>query len=234
MVRATCMYLFIALYLCVMGPIAMLWTVLARETTFIYRAARLCIAIAGWLGGVRVVIRGLEKIQPGRNYVFLSNHTANLDGPLLAWAAPRDMRAVVKKEMMRIPVLSLVLRLVKFVPIDRTDPARARASIDRGSELLKQGYSFFAFPEGTRSRNGTLGPFKKGVFHMALQAGVPVVPTTIVNSAEIQPPGSYSMHPGTVTVVFHDPIETKTMTIDDRNLLIDSTRNAIVSGLPLE
>jgi 1-acyl-sn-glycerol-3-phosphate acyltransferase len=214
-----------------MGPIAILWTVLARETTFMYRAARLCVAVAGLLGGVRVVIRGLERIQPGRNYVFLSNHGANLDGPLLAWAAPRDMRAVVKKEMMKIPILSLVLRVVQFVPIDRSDPVRARASIDRGSELLKQGHSFFAFPEGTRSRNGTLGPFKKGVFHMALQAGVPILPTTIVNSAGIQPPGSYSIYPGTVTVVFHDPIETKTLTAADRDLLVDLTRDAILSGL---
>jgi 1-acyl-sn-glycerol-3-phosphate acyltransferase len=231
MFRATAMYLFIALYLLIMGPVAMLWTLLARETTFIYRAARFCIAVAGRIAGIRVVIRGKEKIQPGRHYVFLSNHRANLDGPLLAWAAPRDMRAVVKKEMMRIPILSLVLKQVKFVPIDRTDPVRARASIDRGSDLLKQGYSFFAFPEGTRSRDGTLGAFKKGVFHMALQAGVPVVPTTIVGSADVQPPGSYGIYSGIITVIFHDPIETAPMTMEDRNLLIEATRKAIVSGL---
>jgi 1-acyl-sn-glycerol-3-phosphate acyltransferase len=234
MARATFMYLFIALYLIVMGPIAMLWTLLARETRFIFRAARFCITAAGWIAGIRVRIHGREKIRPGQNYVFLSNHRANLDGPLLACAAPRDMRAVVKREMMKIPILSLVLKLVNYVPIDRGDPARARASIDRGAELLKQGYSFFAFPEGTRSRDGTLGPFKKGVFHMAIQAGTPIVPTTIRNSAEIQPPGTYRIHPGIVEVIFHDPIETKSMTVEDRNPVVEATRKAIASGLPGE
>jgi 1-acyl-sn-glycerol-3-phosphate acyltransferase len=231
MVRATCMYLFIALYLILVGPIAMLWTVLARETTFIFRAARFCIAAAGRIAGIRVRIHGREKIRSGQNYVFLSNHRANLDGPLLACAAPRDMRAVVKREMMKIPILSLVLRLVNYVPIDRSDAVRARASIDQGAELLKQGYSFFAFPEGTRSRNGALGSFKKGVFHMAIQAGTPIVPTTIRNSAEVQPPGSYGIQPGIVEVIFHDPIETKSLTAEDRNFLIEETKKAIASGL---
>jgi 1-acyl-sn-glycerol-3-phosphate acyltransferase len=232
MARATLMYLFIALYLIVMGPIAILWTILARETTFIFRAARFCIAVAGRIAGIHVRIHGREKILPGQNYVFLSNHRANLDGPLLACAAPRDMRAVVKREMMKIPILSLVLKVVNYVPIDRSDPLRARESIDRGAELLRQGFSFFAFPEGTRSRDGTLGPFKKGVFHMAIQTGTPIVPTTIINSAEIQPPGTYRIYPGTVEVIFHEPIETKSVAVEDRNLVIEATRKAISSGLP--
>ena len=230
-IRTTLVYIFIALYLMIMAPLGMAWTFLSKDTTFIYRLARFCVRIAGMIGGVRVQITGTEKLHPGQNYVFLSNHQGNCDGPVLLHAIPRDFRALIKKEMMGIPILSLVMKQVQFVPIDRTDPIKARASIDYGARLLTEGYSFIAFPEGTRSRDGSLGGFKKGVFIMALQAHTPVVPISILNSSTILPRGAYSIRPGTVGVVFHDPIITSEMTIADRERLVDLTRSAILSSL---
>jgi 1-acyl-sn-glycerol-3-phosphate acyltransferase len=117
------------------------------------------------------------------------------------------------------------------VPIDRSDPQRALSSIELGARLLKEGYSFIAFPEGTRSRDGQLGEFKKGVFVMALKGGVPIVPISIINSRNIQPPGEYAIRPGLIEVIFHDPIPSQDMSLEDRDHLIEMTRRAISSGL---
>lgn len=233
MIRATLVYIFIGLYILIMAPIGMAWAVLSKNTTFIYNVARYCVRVAAWMCQVQVRVRGKEKIQPGQNYVFLSNHQGNFDGPVLLYVIPRDVRALIKKEMMRIPILSLTMKLVGFVPINRSDPIQALSSLDYGATLLKQGYSFFAFPEGTRSRDGRLGPFKKGVFRMAIKAGTPIVPISILNSSEVQPPGTYGVRPGTIDVIFHDPILTDRTQMKDRDRVIELTRVAIASSLPI-
>jgi 1-acyl-sn-glycerol-3-phosphate acyltransferase len=133
--------------------------------------------------------------------------------------------------MMRMPVLSLVLKQVQFVPIERQNPLKAHAGIEFAARLLREGKSFLAFPEGTRSRDGRLGEFKKGVFIMAIKAQVPVVPVTILHSATIQPPDHYAIRPGCIEVIFHDPIATEGMTLEDRNQLVKSARDAILSRL---
>ena len=231
MIQATLIYLFVGLYVLILAPFAMLWTFMSGNSALIYRLARFCIRAAGWMGGVRVHVRGREKIAPGTTYVFLSNHQGNFDGPVLVHAIPRDWSALIKKEMMKLPVLSLVLKQVKFIPIERSNPQKARAAIAHGSKLLAAGKSFLAFPEGTRSRDGRLGEFKKGVFIMAIEAQAPVVPVTILDSAKVQPPGKYGIRPGHIQVIFHDPIETKGMTLEDRDRLVQLTRSAISSAL---
>lgn len=232
MLRATVVYIFIALYVLVMAPIGMIWTHLSGKSDFIYRVARFCIRIAGWMAGVRVVVHHAEKIQTGQNYVFLSNHRGNFDGPVLLHTIPRDVRALVKMEMMRIPVLAWIMRQIHFVPIDRFDPGKARSGIAAGARLLEQGFSFIAFPEGTRSRDGRLGQFKKGVFLMALQARIPIMPISILGSSEVQPPGAYAIRPGTIEVIFHNPIPTDRLAPEDRDRLMERTREAITSALP--
>ena len=126
--RATLVYAFVGLFILVVAPAAMLWTVVSGNTSFIYRAAHFCIRTAGWLSRVRVRLEGREKIRPGQNYLFVSNHQGNFDGPVLFHAIPREFRALIKKEMMQIPVLSVLLKQVGFVPIDRSNPASARTT----------------------------------------------------------------------------------------------------------
>lgn len=231
MIRTTLAYTFVAIYLLVMSPIAVALAAVTGDTAVIYKLARFCIRAAGIIAGVRVNIRGAGKIEPEGAYVFLSNHQGNCDAPALAHALPRDFRALIKKEVMRLPVLSMILRRVNFVPIDRRDPNQSRAAIERGAALLREGYSFLAFPEGTRSRDGCLGEFKKGAFIMALKSRRPVVPVSILNSSTIQPPGSYRICPGVIEIIFHDPISTEDMTMDDRNRLVEMTRNMIAEGI---
>jgi len=231
MIRTTFVYIFTGLFILLLGPPVMLWTFVSRDTRLTYIMARFCIRIIGILSGIRVSVEGREKILPGKAYLFLSNHQGNADGPILCHATPRNLRALIKNEMMKIPILSLVLKQLQFVPIDRLNPKKAREGIDRGARLLSEGKSFFAFPEGTRSRNGLLGEFKKGVFVMAIKAQTSVIPVTIVGSAAIQPPGKYTILPARVRVVFHDPIDIKGMQLEDRDRLVELTRNAIASEL---
>jgi 1-acyl-sn-glycerol-3-phosphate acyltransferase len=231
MIRATLVYLFIGLYILLLAPFAMLWVLLSGKPSLLHQLARFCIRVASLLCGVTVTVHGREKISPGLTYVFLSNHQGNFDAPALVHAIPRDWSALIKKEMMRLPLFSLVLKQVQFVPIERTNPKDAHLGIERGALLLGQGKSFLAFPEGTRSRDGRLGKFKKGAFVMAIKAQAPIVPITILNSARVQPPGRYAITPGRIDVIFHDPIETRGMTLNDRDTLVQMTRAAIESPL---
>jgi 1-acyl-sn-glycerol-3-phosphate acyltransferase len=231
MIRATIAYLFIAIYIIVLSPVAILYTCISGKTNVLYTLGRFCIRAAGLICGVRVKVQGLERIAPGMHYVFLSNHQGNFDGPVLIHLLPRDVKAMIKKEMMGIPILSWVMKKAQFVPIERTNPKKARSAIQFGAHLLTEGNSFIAFPEGTRSRDGHLGPFKKGVFIMAIIAQAPIVPITIKNSAAVQPPGQYGIKPGQIDVIVHEPIPTEGMNLDDRDRLIHSTRAAIASAM---
>lgn len=231
MIRSTLAYLFVSLYLLVLSPIAMLWVVATRNAHIYFALGRFCIRVAGLITGVRVRVIGREKIRQGETYVFLSNHQSNCDIPVLTHVLPWDYRSLLKKELMRLPVLSTVLRHAQFVAVDRRDPNQSRASIDRAAELLRGGHSFISFPEGTRSRDGRLGEFKKGVFIMAIRAKRPVAPITLRNSSRIQPPGTYRIRPGIVDVTIHDPIPTDQMTVEDRDHLMNQTRDLIASAL---
>jgi 1-acyl-sn-glycerol-3-phosphate acyltransferase len=231
MLRAILIYGFVALYGLIAAPTGMIWALWTGRTDHLFRLARFCMRTAFRMGGIRIAVEGLSLIDPDRNYLFLSNHQGNLDGPLLYIATRRNLRAVIKQELMRIPLLSPVLKKVDFVPVDRSDPIRAHASVDRAAELLQSGLSFFAFPEGTRSRDGRLGIFKKGVFVMAIKSGVPIVPVTIHNSRDIQPPGSFALRAATVNISFHEPIETRHLDLKDRQDLLERTRAAISGDL---
>lgn len=234
MIRATLLYLFTALFILLLAPPAVAWSLVTRGDSLLYALSRACIRTGGWICGIRVRLEGREKIPPACTCVFLSNHQGNIDGPVLLHALPCNWAALIKREMMRLPVLSLVLERAGFVPIERLNPKQAHAGIDEGARRLAAGKPFLAFPEGTRSRDGRLGPFKKGVFVMAIKAGAPVVPVTILGSSSILPPGRYGVRPGEVRVVIHDPIETARLGLEDRDALIAETRRAIASALPAE
>jgi 1-acyl-sn-glycerol-3-phosphate acyltransferase len=234
MIRATLVYIFIGLYVLILAPPAMFWTFIVKDTRLLYVLARFCIRTAGYVCGIRVSIEGRENVAAGKTYLFLSNHQGNFDGPVLSHAIPRNWKALIKKEIMRLPLLSLVLRQAQFVPIERLNPKQARMGIEQGASLLSEGNSFIAFPEGTRSRDGRLGEFKKGAFVMAIKAQIPIMPVTIIGSAAIQPPGSYAIRSGRIRVIFHDPIPTEGMDLESRNYLIERTRQVIASGLAIE
>jgi 1-acyl-sn-glycerol-3-phosphate acyltransferase len=141
---------------------------------------------------------------------------------------------MAKQEFFRVPVLGTAMRLRGFIPIDRKNRERAIAAVEEAVEALKAGYSFLAFPEGTRSPDGRLQIFKKGLFVVAIKAGAPIVPVSASGARKVMPKGKFAIYPGRVRITIHDPIPTAGLEVNDRQKVIDLTRQAIISGLEPE
>ena len=180
------------------------------------------------LCGVRVNVRGIERLSRGP-YMFTPNHQSHFDIAALLGYLPGNNRFAAKKEMFNEPVLGTVLRTMGMIPIDRENPIEA---IQLLNQLVVDEFSTIIFPEGTRSRDGNLLPFKKGPFIAAIHLGVPVVPIVCKGTREVMPRGQYlSIVPGEVELVVLEPIPTKGMTYDDRDRLRDLVRNRIAEEL---
>ncbi len=180
--------------------------------------------------GVRVAASGLENIDPARPYVYMSNHLSHVDAPALALVVPQPLYWVFKKELARIPVFGWALLACGQIMVDRSDPEGSRATLDEAAAGLSGNSSVMIYPEGTRSRDGALQPFKKGGFWMALRAGLPIVPVRVSGSREIVPAGTLVVRPGTVRVAVLPPIETRGRTPDDIPELMARVREAMVPG----
>lgn len=182
------------------------------------------------LVGVRLRPVGLEKVEDRRAYLFMSNHVSNLDPPIITRVLNRRISIMTKQELFKIPLFGRAMRDSGFVPVNRTNSRAAVESIREGARVLQSGMPMLVFPEGTRSSDGKLLPFKKGSFHLAMEAGVPVVPVTIVGSYEIWPKGRMSMHAGEVVVNFHQPIDPRQFA--NKEGLLAAVRASIHSALP--
>ena len=182
--------------------------------------------------GIRIEVTGAEKIAKEKPYVFMSNHLSFIDGPLLFLIIPQPIRVILKKEVFRIPFVGLGMKLVGFIPVDRKSIRGGKQSMDRAAHLIKEkGFSFLIFPEGTRSLDGRLQPFKRGGFFIAIDSQVPIVPITIKGTYELMPKGSFFAKKGTVEVVFHPPVPVQGFDRNSLPGLLDRVRSSIQSGL---
>ena len=182
--------------------------------------------------GIRVEVTGAEKIAKEKPYVFMSNHLSFIDGPLLFLVIPQPIRVILKKEGFRIPFVGLGMKLVGFIPVDRKSIRGGKQSMDRAALLIKEkGFSFLIFPEGTRSLDGRLQPFKRGGFFIAIDSQVPIVPITIKGTYELMPKGSFFAKKGTVKVIFHPSVPVQGFDRDSLPGLLDRVRSSIQSEL---
>jgi len=232
LIRAIVLLCFWAISILIVGPPLVLYAALSGNADALYHTACSLGRFGVLLVGVKIEVRGLEHLERGSNYIFMSNHVSNLDPPVLIPVIPGRCSVLVKKELFRVPVLGTGMRLGELVPVDRSDRESAISSIQAATSVLHKGLHMVIYPEGTRSSDGRLLPFKKGPFHLAMDSGVPVVPVTILGSYESWPKGRMALHRGTVVVVFHPPI--KPQDYADRDLLTDAVRDAIASALPPE
>ncbi len=169
--------------------------------------------------GTRVTVEGAERIDPAGSYVFVGNHSSNLDIPVIMGKLPVSIRFLAKKEMFKVPVLGGAMRAIHMVETDRRlGPTAHRAINEQVTAVVTEGLSLMIFPEGTRSESHEMLPFKKGAFRIAVDNDMPVVPVTIVGTLEAWKPHSKLIHGGRVRLVIHDPIPTTDL---DRNLLND-------------
>ncbi len=206
------------------------WTFLTGNADFLYHTAMWLARTGVRLTGVRVEVRGRELFDPQQTYIYMCNHTSNLDPPIVVPLIPKRTSVLVKKELFRVPVLGPAMRLGDLVPVDRANRDAAIASVERAAAVMNKGLNMTIFPEGTRSYDGKLLPFKKGPFYLAMESGMPVIPMTIAGSHELWPKGRFAIAKGTVTVVFHEPLDPRRFT--DRDGLMVAVRAKIESALP--
>jgi 1-acyl-sn-glycerol-3-phosphate acyltransferase len=199
----------VSIYTIVCGAVSFLLALVFRSGDPSHYVARLWAWLILKTCGIKVVIDGREHIDRDRTYIFASNHQSLFDIPILFAYLPISFRILFKKSLFRIPFLGWHLWVSGHVPVERENPVKARQSLDRAAEHIQRKGSIVVFPEGTRSRDGSMGRFKHGSFLLAVRAGVPVVPVTISESWRIMERGKVIVHPGTVHVSVdrHVPIE---------------------------
>jgi 1-acyl-sn-glycerol-3-phosphate acyltransferase len=184
-----------------------------------------------WLAGVKLEVTGLDKVPVGEPVIFMSNHQGNFDILALLDAIPRPFAWIAKEELFAIPIFGYSMRRGGYIPLDRSDGRSALKSIEAAAAVIRKGRSVVIFPEGTRTPDGALLPFKKGGFLLAARAGVPIVPLTINGSARINPAKRLELYPGTIRVRFADPIPTTGGGSARREELMEEVRAAIAAGL---
>jgi 1-acyl-sn-glycerol-3-phosphate acyltransferase len=233
MIRALVVYTYIGLAMILVLPWLILWTVITKNPDALYFTAMRAIRLLLRIAQIRVHIAGVEDIPAGP-CVFAANHISALDPMAFIPAIPRRVAILVKTELFRIPILGKAMRVSQFVPVDRSDRESAATSVAKCVELLRQGISFAVYPEGTRSPDGRLRPFKKGAFLMAIQAGVPVIPVSIAGAQNLMRKGSWKIFGGDVTVHFGQPIDGAQYDLDQRDELLERVESRVAQALPAD
>jgi 1-acyl-sn-glycerol-3-phosphate acyltransferase len=231
MIRSLILFTYVALALTLVLPWFILWSLITRKPDAMYNMAMRAVRFGLKLIAVRVRIEGRENIPAGV-CIFAANHISTIDPLAFIPAIPRRVGILVKQELFRIPFLGPAMRLADFVAVDRADREAAVGSIDVAVELLKRGTSFAVYPEGTRSPDGRLRPFKKGTFLMAIQASVPIVPVSIGGAQRIMPKGDRRIRSGEVLVRFGPPVNAAEYSLEARADLLDRVHSLVAAGLP--
>jgi 1-acyl-sn-glycerol-3-phosphate acyltransferase len=189
---------------------------------------------SGWVvsfAGVKIEVEIRGKLDPAQPYVFMANHASSLDIWAIFRVVPRRVRMIAKKQLARIPLFGWVMWAGRFIFIDRQNGVAARRSIDEAIRRVHDGESVVIFPEGTRTRDGNLGPFKKGGFHLALRAGVPIVPVALRGTRELMPRGSLLLRSGTMRAIIGEPVPTKGLSDEERASLDERVRGVVAAML---
>ena len=230
MIRAIVVCIVTFVYILAVGLPFLIHAWLTGTTDKLYQCGITGVRLALWLSGVRLEVHGLEKIPHGRAAIYMPNHQSNCDPPAVISILP-PVLVLAKQEFFRVPVLGPAMILRGFIPVDRKNRERAIAAVEQAVESMKVGNSFLAFPEGTRSRDGRLQAFKKGLFVMAIKAGALIVPVSVSGARKVMPKGHFAIHPGQVRITIHDPISAAQYTLEQRRELIEVTRQSILKGL---
>jgi 1-acyl-sn-glycerol-3-phosphate acyltransferase len=180
------------------------------------------------VSGVKLEVIGSEKIDPKRNYIYVSNHLSYFDIPVFMQASPTDYRFIYKSSINYVPFFGWSLYLGGYIPINRNNVRKAIKSLQKGVKKVNKGYSLIIFPEGTRSRTGEINKFKKGIFYLAQHSKAKIVPVTIIGTNKIMPPDSFRINSGYVKVVFADPLD-----FEEGNEFLEKLKSIINSNYNL-
>jgi len=231
MIRAAFVALSITIVAIVVGLPLLVYVLLTGNVDPLYRAGVASVVWIARIAGLHTRVEGLENIPPG-TCLFAANHTSNADAPAIVGAIPRRIAILAKRSLFAIPIVGPAFRLAQFVPVDRNNPERAAASIEVAVERMKRGVSFLIYPEGTRSPDGRLLPFRRGAFVLAIKAGAHVVPVACSGAHRVIPKKSYRITPGDVVVKFCPAVNAAEYSLDRRSELAERVHAAIAAALP--
>ena len=212
----------IYLYTFVMGSLSLLLSLYDPSGKRQHWCARIWCRLIARTAGSRVRLHGAHHIEPGTSYVFLSTHQSYMDIPAMLGYLPAQLRIAAKKSLFRIPFMGWHLTRAGHIPIDRASTQNAINSMQKAADYLRGGICAFIFPEGTRSRDGYLHKFKKGGFKLAIQAGAPIIPITIIGSRQALPPDEIIFRPGPIDMYVDPPIPTTGLSDEDLEMLMQT------------
>ncbi len=173
-----------------------------------------------WTAGVKWEVEGLENIEPDQPYIITSNHQSHMDIPILVAALPVPLRIIAKKELFKIPIFGWGMKRAGMLSIDRSNRAAAMHTLQEAEKIIRrEKLSILIFPEGTRSADGAIHPFKSGFIMLAINTHLPVLPVTLSGSRKILPRGKFLARSGKVKIHIHPPIPTDNLEMKDRKTL---------------
>lgn len=207
-----------------------IFSIIPNSENRIHKIANLWAKILLLMSNTKVEVIGKENILRGKPQIFMANHQSDFDILIALAHIPGQFRWLAKKELFHIPVFGAAMKAAGYIEIDRHNHEKALQNLDEAALRIREGKSVMSFPEGTRSSEGEIKPFKQGIFHLAIKSGVPIVPVTIIGSGKIMPKRSLKVIPGKVKLVIGEPIAVQGYTIENRHTLIDKTRKVIMEN----
>jgi 1-acyl-sn-glycerol-3-phosphate acyltransferase len=231
MVRTLFIVVFLSLYILIVGPPLLLYTLITRHVDPLYWAGVRGVMFFVRAVGVKVRVAGLQNIPTGV-CLFVANHTSSADAPAVVGAIPRRIAVLLKQSLFKWPIVGEAFRRAHFIPVDRKLRDSAISSLEKAAAAMRAGQSFLIYPEGTRSPDGRLQEFKKGAAVLAIKAAAPIVPVLCSGAQRVMAKRSMVIHPGEILVEFLDPIDASKYSWEERDILIRRVHDAMAAGLP--
>ena len=229
--RTSLLVLFYAAFLLLVIPFLLL-CMLAGTRDPLVALGKGAMRLSQRLLDIPLDVRGLESVDPDRPTVFMANHLSFLAAPALFMLIPQPVRAIMKKSIGRIPVLGPGMQFAGFLTVARKGGQEGKARIELAVRMMKEkGYSFLIFPEGTRSRDGRLGPFRRGGFFLAVESGAPIIPVAVHGTYEMMPRGQWYVGRGRIRIDFLEPVPGRNYAIETMPALMDRVASAIRASL---
>jgi len=222
---------FLGINTAVLGILVIITSIADPTGNFVHYIGKFWSRINLFFVGAKINITGIEHIRKGSSYIIMSNHQSQFDVWSLIGYLPLQLRWVMKKELRKVPIFGLGCERMGHIFIDRHNPDKSHEELQVLKDKFSTGASVVFFPEGTRSPDGKLLPFKKGGFVMSLQTGIPVLPITINGSRLLLPKDSTKFTPGTIHIIIHEPVPIDGYTYENKELLMVKVRQVIESGL---
>lgn len=231
MIRTVVILIWIVLITVVCACLAIALSLFRKGGDLPHLAGRFWAKSVLLISRVKVRVVGLHHIDPHAPYIYMANHQSMFDILALLGYLPVQFRWLAKKELFQIPVFGLSMARVGYISIDRSDRRAAHKSLLDAAQKIAQGVSVIIFPEGSRSTDGSIKPFKAGGFHLAVRSGRPIVPVVIYGTHHVMPKGSLHIRPGLVVVSVHAPVDTASYNNRTKKALMDTIRSIMKEDL---